>query len=276
MKRWILLSILGLAALPAAAAGQLADVSIIDRATGMALPVYEHDGEFWVEGRPGARYAIQIRSQQERRLMAVTSVDGINVITGETARFEQSGYVFDPFSEYRISGWRKSDSQIAAFEFTSVSNSYAARTGRAGNVGVIGIALFCERQRPIPMVAPPVAKLEAPAAEAQSKAADASAASEVAGAVRGKARAEQRVEGDYPSPLPRSPGLGTGHGQREESYVTQVDFEREQRQPNEIIRIRYDSHANLIAMGVIPREHYPRYTPNPFPEERGLAYVPDP
>ena len=50
---------------------------------------------------------------------------------------------------------------------------------------------------------------------------------------------------------PAAPSLGTGHGRREESVVSQVAFKRERAQPNEVIRIRYDSHSNLVAMGVI-------------------------
>ena len=90
---------LALAALtsgPASALGRLADVTITDRDSGETLPVYSARGEYWVEGRPGARYAIRIRSQQPGRLLAVTAVDGINVISGETAKFDQRGYVFDP------------------------------------------------------------------------------------------------------------------------------------------------------------------------------------
>ena len=39
--------------------------------------------------------------------LAVTAVDGINVVSGETAKFDQRGYVFDPWVAYDIAGWRK-------------------------------------------------------------------------------------------------------------------------------------------------------------------------
>jgi hypothetical protein len=268
MKRLCLLALTGLASSQSFAIGHLADVSIVDRDNGETLTAHYYRGEYWVAGRPGARYAIQIRSQQGIRLLAVTSVDGINVLSGDTAAFSQRGYVFDPWTNYGIAGWRKSDSQIAAFTFTSIPRSYAARTGRPDNVGVIGVALFRERPRPVEKQSLNDAVTEAPAerfAEADSKAAaDASGAGSLSS---NEARRERAAP---------APSLGTGHGQREESWVTNVEFVREQSQPNEIIRIRYDSTANLLAMGVIRPQAPQRPHPRPFPDEPQLSYVPDP
>ena len=70
------------------------------------------------------------------------------------------------------------------------------------------------------------------------------------------------------------PKLGTGHGEREISYITHTNFDRLHEQPDEIISIHYDSLSNLIAMGIIPRPHAPIPAPEPFPSNRG--YVPDP
>ena len=75
---------------------------------------------------------------------------------------------------------------------------------------------------------------------------------------------------------PASPKLGTAHGQRETSYVQNVAFERRSAQPEELLRIRYDSRDNLIAMGVIAPRPLPATTPNPFPETPLVRYAPDP
>jgi hypothetical protein len=64
--------------------------------------------------------------------------------------------------------------------------------------------------------------------------------------------------------------LGTGHGEREYSPVSPVAFERASRDPAEVVRVRYDSEPNLVAMGVIGRWRAP-WSPDPFPQ-----YVPDP
>jgi len=130
-------------------------VAIIDRASGVELIPHFYRGEYWVAGKPGATYSIAIRNRLGERLLAVASVDGVNVISGATAAWDQTGYVFGANQRYEITGWRKSDAEVAAFTFTASPNSYAERTGRPANVGVIGVALFRERQ-PEPVYVPPV------------------------------------------------------------------------------------------------------------------------
>src|SRR5580692_4547830 len=76
--------------------GGLAEVAIIDRDSGTVLSPHFYHGEYWVAGRPGARYAIEIRNRLGERLLAVTSVDGVNVVSGATAGWDQTGYVFGP------------------------------------------------------------------------------------------------------------------------------------------------------------------------------------
>lgn len=136
------------------AIGALADINVIDRGTGQVLPVYTHQGRHYVAGRPGARYAVRVVNQAGARVMAVMSVDGINVVSGDSASPDQNGYVFSAWQRHDVAGWRKSQAQVAAFEFTALPNSYAARTGRPENVGVIGVALFRERAVPVPPLPP--------------------------------------------------------------------------------------------------------------------------
>ncbi|HWG29200.1 MAG TPA: hypothetical protein VN676_01505 [Steroidobacteraceae bacterium] len=126
----------------------LADVAVVDRDTGATLTPHYFHGEYWIAGTPGARYAIEIRNRVAGRLLAVTSVDGVNVVTGETAGWGQNGYVLSSGQHCQIIGWRKSDAEVAAFTFTALPDSYAALTGRPASVGVIGVALFreCGRQ----------------------------------------------------------------------------------------------------------------------------------
>lgn len=273
MRYLILMAcVLGLAASSAAnAVGALARVNVVDRDSGAALPTYYSRGEYWVAGNPGARYAIEIRNCAGGRLLAVTSVDGLNVLSGDTAGFDQAGYVFDPGERYQITGWRKSNSEVAAFTFTDSRDSYAERTGRPANVGVIGVALFREQPQPVhaPVrVAPPPAALEsAPLAgdASRSLAEDATALA--------AAPARERAAVAAPAPGPR---LGTGHGEREYSVVVDTEFHRMQPQPNEVIRIRYDSFENLVAMGIIRKPRPTPRTPDPFPSPEQRHFVPDP
>ena len=147
-RAWLGVSLMG-AAMSAHALGGVADVEIINRDTGEVLKVYRHQGEYWVAGQPGARYAISVHNRLGNRVLAVMAVDGVNVISGKTAAWDQGGYVFNGGEEYSVYGWRKSNQEVADFNFTALPDSYAARTGRPENVGVIGSALFCEK-RPIP------------------------------------------------------------------------------------------------------------------------------
>src|SRR5262249_52741932 len=126
----------------AAGAAALVDVTVVNRASGESLPVYTHRGRIYIPGVPGSKYTLRITNKTGERVLAVTSVEGVNVITGETASPAQSGYVLDPWGSVEINGWRKSMSEVAAFVFTALPDSYAARTDRPGNVGVIGVAVF--------------------------------------------------------------------------------------------------------------------------------------
>jgi hypothetical protein len=248
----------------ALAVGALADVSIIDRDSGEVLPVHYYHGEYWVAGRPGARYAIEIRNCAPGRVLAVTSVDGVNVLSGKSAGWNQSGYVFDPGEDYRITGWRKSHTEVADFTFTDLPDSYAARTGRPANVGVIGLAVF--REQPPPPPAPKMGALSGGLPAPADTVARSNAMSAQAGSARGPL-AETAAA---------APKLGTGHGEREYSYVVDTQFRRLQSEPNEVIRIRYDSLDNLVAMGIVTAPGPTTPVPNPFPRSPEQQFVPDP
>jgi hypothetical protein len=279
-----LTALLGLAHLPVQAIGRLADVTIVDRDTGATRPVHYARGEYWVAGRPGARYAITVRNRLGERVLAVPSVDGVNVLSGETAAWDQRGYVFSPYERYQITGWRKSDSQVAAFEFSHIANSYAARTGRPAHVGVIGVALFRE-QPPVPQPAPAITPepysqrrdnghgLGRLREEPASPAAAAPAAPDPSAESSARSQSADSVAKAAPMP---SAKLGTAHGQRETSVVTHTSFTRLQEQPNEIISIRYDSRENLVASGIIRERPARMPVPRAFPQSDNLSYVPDP
>jgi len=234
-------------------------VEIVDRTDGRTLPIYWHEGRRYVIGKPGNEYAIRVRNSGNSRVLAVMSVDGINVITGATASPQQSGYVLAPFESTDIGGWRKSMSGTAAFYFTALPDSYAARTGRPDNVGVIGVAVYRERVLPIAredMRQRDTARAESAPAPAASPPAGANAAANTVAQAAGER-------------------LGTGHGRSESSYASYTRFERVSDTPAETIAIYYDSYENLLAQGVpVVPPPLARYRPNPFPDAG--RFVPDP
>lgn len=245
----------------------LLDVQLVDRDSGALLAQYPSRGRRYSPGTPGARYAIRLSNRSGERVLVVLSVDGVNAITGDTASFNQSGYVLSPGESHDITGWRKSDDRIAAFEFTSLGDSYAARTGRPANVGVIGAAVFREVYVPPP---PPVV-YEAPAAPVapsplgrlNGAAADAAAQAAPARESAGRAEAERSARAK----------LGTGHGASEWSPIQHTGFQRRSSQPEQLLEIQYDSQANLVAAGIMPRPV--AVLPRSFPNSSG-GYVPDP
>jgi hypothetical protein len=257
--RWTVLIAASLAAfhLSAHAIGHRADISIHDRSTGRELPVYWHEGRAYVVGRPGNEYQINVRNRRGEDVLAVVSVDGVNVVSGETASTQQGGYVLSAWRALDIRGWRKSLGEVAAFYFTSLGDSYAARTGRPDNVGVIGVALF-DRKR----IEPPAVTNIAPPPEPQPYRRDKSA--DAAGANEERQRAPAATQAAPAAPL------GTGHGRRESSEAQWVPFERASNAPAETITIYYDSYRNLVARGVISAPVGSR-NPQPFP-----GFVPDP
>ena len=99
----------------------------------------------FVIGEQGARYAVVIENHSGHRVEAVATVDGLDVMNGHAGNVENRGYVVDPYGTITIDGFRQSQAAVAAFRFAKVADSYAAQTGSARNVGVIGVAFFDER-----------------------------------------------------------------------------------------------------------------------------------
>jgi hypothetical protein len=251
----------------AAAVGRLVDLNVYDRTSQRTLPVYRHDGRYYIAGEPGHLYQISLRNRFGADVMAVLSVDAVNAISGDTADWSQTGYVLDPYADTDVLGWRKSTSQVADFVFADFAQSYAVRTGRPDNVGVIGVAVFRRQHAYVqqPMMPAPVADAasrdaytprSAPAAPAE----ESMAAPQAQASMNEASMAKARTDGP----------LGTGHGQREESSITYVDFERASSTPDEVITLYYDTWEHLLARGVVP----PRRpaAPQPFPDH----FVPDP
>ncbi len=252
----------------AAAVGTITDVVIYDRAQNRTLPVHVHEGRHYVVGHPGNEYEIRLRNRQRADILTVVSVDGVDVVTGDTADWQHSGYVLGPQQGFGVKGWRKSLERTAAFYFTALPDSYAARTGRPDHVGVIGVAVFRKKPEPVVQYTPPHV-----ARNAAAEAAAPSAMADDRGPARDASGATSRAEAPAPT-VQKSARLGTGHGRSETSVVTYTKFERATATPAEIITIYYDSQRNLIAQGVIRAPSLARS--NPVPQPFPARFVPDP
>ncbi|MFC4525882.1 hypothetical protein ISN76_01380 [Dyella halodurans] len=258
-----LLTVLG-ASPQAAAVGRWVDLGVYDRTSEQELPVYRYQGRYYVAGQPGHRYEIHLRNIEGERILSVISVDGVNAISGDTADWSQTGYVLGAYTSTDIRGWRKSLEQVADFVFADAAQSYATRTGRPDNVGVIGVAVF--RARPFPH---PILPMRPEAASGARQAAESVGTSPLPpSAPASVAAIAPRVP-----VLDASGPLGTGHGPREDSSVSYTDFKRASTTPDEVITLYYDTREHLLAQGVIPSPGLPQPgLPTPFPGH----FVPDP
>ena len=254
------------------AARPLVDLDVIDRDSGQQLPEYRHHGQHWIPGTPGHRYSVRLTNTSSERVLVILSVDGVNAVSGQTADPSQAGYVLAPWQSTEVNGWRKSLDDVAQFVFTDLPDSYAARTGRPDNVGVIGIAVFRET-RPI-VYQSPVYDEPAPLARGDMRDNGMSAAKAAAPAAQAYGRAAESTADSAYAGIARQ-SIGTGHGEREWSPVSNTDFERASTRPAQISQLRYDAPEALAALGILPQPH--RYygagnAPTPFP----AGFVADP
>ena len=111
---------------------------------------YYHQGKIFIQANPGSEYSIEIKNNHWKRILAVSSVDGLNVLTGKSANELDSGYIINGYSSEKIKGFRFSDNEWALFKFGYKFNgkTYAQskNDGSEQNCGVIGVRLFYEKE----------------------------------------------------------------------------------------------------------------------------------
>ena len=120
------------------------DVDIL--INGIAVKKYYKDGKTYIQANSGSEYEIQIKNNTSTRVLAIASVDGLDVLTGEQAAIEGGGYIINPYQSYRIKGFRYDSDHVGSFKFTNKNNSYAATKGEESkiNCGVIGVCVYAE------------------------------------------------------------------------------------------------------------------------------------
>ena len=116
------------------------------------LPTYysyipgAHAYRRFVEGTHNGRYSIVLKNRCKSALQVVLSVDGLDVIDGKPASVTKRGYVVPAGETLEVEGYRSSYDSVAAFKFSTVSNSYANLSrGDTRNVGVIGLAVYTQK-----------------------------------------------------------------------------------------------------------------------------------
>lgn len=101
-------------------------------------------GDYYVAGSEGDDYELVYTNRSQRNYEVVTTVDGLDVLSGQPGSMRNAGYLLRPGERLVIDGFRKNDREVAAFRFPGKARAYASNTpaGDARNIGVIGTALF--------------------------------------------------------------------------------------------------------------------------------------
>jgi hypothetical protein len=264
---------------------------VLEDEFGNVLPAYAQRGELFALGREGQRYSVRIHNHTGRRIEAVVSVDGRDVLSGQAGDYKrQRGYIVPAYGSVVIDGFRQTLDSVAAFRFSAPGDSYSSRMGTPENVGVIGAAIFPEAPRP-EVVQPRAYRTPShpepylhgrgegagggglgsagprPAAPARAEA----KGRDRAGKPSASAPAHESEARSYAdSPRDDTSNIGTEYGETTRSEVSEVAFKRARpSSPERVLTIRYDDYQGLVARGILPRPA-PRTAQGPraFPVNR--------
>ncbi len=248
----------------------------VEDGNGRTLPTYYHGGRTYLLGERGARYAIRVDNRSGGRVEAVISVDGRDAITGRVADYRrQRGYVLPAWGSVTVDGFRQSLDAVASFRFSTPGQSYSSRMGTPENVGVLGVACFVERPRPVAVVpdSPPDYDRDDRSARRHSPSGARGGSSADGAAPEAKSRSGSARPGYAPAPREGAGNLGTEYGESRYSPVSTTTFERaEGSRPRQVLTLYYDDLAGLEARGIRVRpDPEPVHwvpSPQPFPESR--------
>lgn len=256
---------------------------------GKPVDEYFHDdSKIYIEGKQKSEFSIKIKNYNSAKVLVVPTVDGLSVMDGKPASIKSRGYVVGGRDTLVVDGWRTSDKGVAKFFFTNPENSYAEFSEGAENIGVIGVAVFEERQSPPAAYYPyekwgPVVIKEYPhyppwtpwrspswycidpAHSTTFNVAGIGGTLPLSSGLDCSATASANA-GSFVQ------GVGTGFGEEKSSPVTTVTFDRED-EPSAVFQFFYNTREQLQKMGVLFKK--PVYvTPSAFPADNGYCKPP--
>jgi hypothetical protein len=277
---------------------------------GVPAPEYASRGRIYIEALKGRNFSLRLSNPTSERVAVALSVDGRNVIDAKrTTALSAAKWILMPGQSADIPGWQISGDSSRRFFFTETRHSYAKWLGDTSNTGTIE-AVFYREKRAVAAVPPRPRprpwwdwSKDDPAREREKLEGSAPSADEEARDQRAESGAA--ANGDYgqaPPPPPssaqapareaqkRASGLSpeasvpgkakpsdtyaaTGIGDRTSFAVEWTTFDEEPT-PAARIAIRYEFRAELVRLGVLPREDdlYARDRGRGFERE----YAPDP
>lgn len=122
------------------------DTKVDIKVNGKSVDQYEHNDCTFIEAREGTEYSISVRNNSYKRKLAIVTVDGLNVITGEPqGNDNKNGYVINAHDVLEIKGFRQDMNSVGTFKFCKKGASYCNEKGLKGNNGVIGVRVYDEK-----------------------------------------------------------------------------------------------------------------------------------
>jgi hypothetical protein len=124
-----------------------ADILVGDK----VVKTFGHGGKTFIEAKKGSKFTIRLRNHGSNRVLAVVSVDGINIISGKVAvEGDTEGYVLSGQQTYHVNGWRTDLNTVNLFEFDSKEKSYAAKNPEGDksteNCGIVSVRFYEEKE----------------------------------------------------------------------------------------------------------------------------------
>lgn len=226
---------------------------------GAPAPEYSARGRIYVEALKGKDFVVRLSNPTSGRIAVALSVDGRNVIDAKrTSSLEAVKWILGPGQTLDVPGWQVSGETARRFFFTETSKSYAKWLGDTANVGTIEAVFYREKHR-----RPEIVHKDAAAGQ-KCEAAASDTAEAPAAPQSGRLEKKTRSSDSF---------AATGIGERTDFPVEWVAFE-EEKTPAARIALRYEFRAELVRLGVLPREEdlYARDRGHGFEHE----YAPDP
>lgn len=250
------------------------EVSIL--VNGRHVTEVQFTGHTYIEGRKNSIYELQIRNITPNRILAIPSVDGLNVLNGESCGVDSPGYVIDPWKVITIPGWKVDSEQAAKFTFKPQNASspgdktYTEQMGAdAANQGMIGVMVFKQKiQQPFDLLR----DYHWVKPHSGQPMFDASyTTSNCCGSM--KPFPNDIFIGSVQTAADADKSLGTGFGDATEFKTQDTEFDKASDNPDSVFVMYYDTVQGLKKRGVPVEKFRPATTiePNPFPASPGVT-----
>ena len=251
---------------------------------GSSAKEYYYKGSYYIEGKEGSNFSLRMRNNSSSKALFIPTVDGLSIISGKEGSFKSQGYIVNAHDSLTIDGWRTSDNKVAQFFFSSEKKSYAKKIKKGGNLGVIGCAVYKEKET-FPVVLEKIIKEYIPYPKMPEFPKFPSWPSNIPqwtvystqetsqpNINLGSVTCASAIN-DCSNLNVSGTKLGTGFGEDKYSPVVKVEFDREEN-VSEVFTLYYNTRKNLEELGIEFRK--PVYVaPSAFPNEDGYCKRPD-